>query len=185
MNPELAVEERLRRLESQVRRARMWSVAMTVALGAVVFASMQAPQAKELNVDLLRTRKLEVVDAAGRVRGALGPDPRFGEEDVVALILRGPGDSKPRTMLYTSGNSSELIMDAVGGRAYVFAATQSSGITLSSPPEGVDVIPGPLLQMMSEGGDTKLEMARASAKPDAASPRVTIRPELGLVRTGK
>ena len=85
MNPELAVEERLRRLESQVRRARMWSVATTVALGAVVFASMQAPQAKELIVDSVTARSFRVVDTAGELRGEFGTES--GQPNNVLLRL--------------------------------------------------------------------------------------------------
>ena len=113
MNPELAVEERLRRLESQVRRARMWSVAMTVALGAVVFASMQAPQAKETRSDTLVARELRIVDEKGVTRASLGPDNDNPSE--VSLDMRARDRQRgPRARIRVGEESSTLELDGDG-----------------------------------------------------------------------
>lgn len=113
MSSELAVEERLRRLESQVRRARMWSVATTVALGAVVFASMQVPQAKETRSDTLVARELRIVDEKGVTRATLGPDNDNPSE--VSLEIRARDRQKgPKARIRVADESATIELDGDG-----------------------------------------------------------------------
>ena len=130
MNPELAVEERLRRLESQVRRARMWSVAMTVALGAVVFASMQAPQAKETRSDTLVARELRIVDEKGVERASLGPD--LDNPSEVSLDLRARDRQKgPKARIRVGEDAAQLDLAGDGLPASIWMANSNSGASVS------------------------------------------------------
>lgn len=164
MNTELAVEERLRRLESQVRRARMWSVATTVALGAVVFVSMQVPQAKELNVDKITARQFTLVDEAGHLRGSFGPDGRWGaEESAVSLTLLGPSmvsNSRVYVRAGLSGSEIQLSDSWHNTGAWMEAGQERAGFRAGSAPKGATGVTSVNASLLSEAGEGRLELRR-------------------------
>lgn len=193
MNPELAVEERLCRLENQVRRARMWSVAMTAALGAVVFASMQAPQAKELNVQRVTAREFRVVDESGQERGMLGLDGRRGrEEGAVSLWFRGPLGSGNSVLLLAGATSTELrLRDGVAAEAMVGTGKGSAGFHASALARTGSPIYRPTASLSAKDGEGSLELHKldshvgpgSATSIDLSGPKLRITPEAGLVQS--
>ncbi|MBK7878478.1 MAG: hypothetical protein IPJ77_22715 [Planctomycetes bacterium] len=192
MNPELAVEERLRRLESQVRRARMWSVAMTVALGAVVFASMQAPQEQVLKVESVTAREFRVVDESGLERGVFWIDGRRGpEESAVSLSLSGPPGSGNQVSLLAGATSTELRLRD-GSSAEVLACTNKdgAGFHASSLAKVGSPIYLPTASLTATGGEGVLELHKLDTRVVGSTtsiamsgPKVRVSPEGGLVQT--
>ncbi len=161
MNPELAVEERLRRLESQVRRARMWSVATTVALGAVVLASMQAPQAKESRSDTLVARELRIVDEKGVTRATLGPDNSNPSE--VSLDLRSKDWRKgPMARIRVGERSAQLDLGGDGLPAAVSMENDERGayVSLGARVDEKDTVKNSVAQLSTSGHSGSLQLSR-------------------------
>ncbi|MBI5362566.1 MAG: hypothetical protein HZA53_05255 [Planctomycetes bacterium] len=188
MNPELAVEERLRRLEYQVRRARMWSVAMSVALGAVVFASMQAPQAKQFDADLVRVRRIELIDASGAVRGSLGLERELGEEAIALELLAAPGSGTKAILWASSTAGLSLKHESMQGSLELVAEDRSAMLTVNSG--NSPKTEGGWSRLRSQDGDTWLDMVHtATEEPyegwfEYKSARVRLSPDEGLEQFG-
>ena len=103
---------------------------------------MSEPQGPESDADLLRARRVEVVDGDGNVRVVLGaveaPDgsPSFG----LALL---DADGRPRAWLALPPSGPELAFN-LGGNVVVHVGVTDAG------PEAVDV--GPYIQLSDRDG---------------------------------
>lgn len=135
-------EERVRRLESRVRRAQAWSVACTVALGVVVLVSMQATQAKELVADRVIAQRYELVDEQGAQRGFLGSDLRVGAgEQSVALALFGPpmaSNSRVYVRAGLGGGEIRLVDSWKNVEAMIQAGEEGARFMAGSAPKGAN-----------------------------------------------
>ncbi len=127
---EMNIEERLRCLESQVRRARAWSISATVALGAILLGSMQTPQPKELNVERVVARELRIVDEIGALRAALGPDG-LNPGDVSLDLRSADRENGPMARIRVGQESAQLDLGGDGLPSSVYLENDRSGAFVS------------------------------------------------------
>jgi lipopolysaccharide export LptBFGC system permease protein LptF len=100
------VEERLQRLEKEVRTWRRVGVGALLVAGATfLMAAKPAPQVSEE----LRARKFTLVDEAGEVRGGMGVIPA-GNDFLSGATTLGLTNGKSRVMLVVMKDQSELRM---------------------------------------------------------------------------
>lgn len=180
------LEARVRTLERSATRWRAFGGASVLALGTVLLGAMQTASPKELNVDVVRTQKIELLDDVGNVRGTWGPEPRFGNKDI-SLTMRGPEGTHTRVMLFATDEAALTLTHSNSpGVLYLFADDDAAGLSLSSRGETSSV--GPTVQMTTQGGDSRFEMRHVmpagypSASKDIKSRTLTITPDVGVER---
>ena len=84
--------DRVQALEARNHRYRIALVLGAVVLGSAVSLGLARPKGRAQDVDeLLRTHRLEVIDAEGTVRAVLGMgddgQPRFGLLDAAGTVI--------------------------------------------------------------------------------------------------
>ena len=125
-----ALQIRLQRVEQRLRVAYLGWLISFVVIGVLGLGVQQATSQVPFQLDVLRTRGVEVVDAAGNVRIALN----VSAEGTSDFVLSG-SDGKARMWLSVraDGIPSMVLADAMGrGRIWLTAyPDRSSGIILS------------------------------------------------------
>lgn len=189
MNTTNSADERIEKLAAQVRWLRLWAIGATVVPSVAFLVAMQSPQPKELSVERIVTKKLDVVDDDGNVRGTWGPEPRFGNRDI-SLTMHGPAGTSTRVMLYATHEAAlTLNHTEKPGTLYLFADEDSAGMSLLS--RGTTNNAGPCFSVSSNAGDARLEMRRmisTDAVPVSGGAKersLALPPDLGLERRGQ
>jgi hypothetical protein len=161
-------EQRIRRLERQVRVLYAAAAALLVVLGLSVANSKSGPP------DTLRVRQITVVDANGTERvwiGAPVPDPvkqgkQLKRKGAAAGIILLDADGDERGGFLTADASKEiwLGLDSKKGQEATFLANPSGGthLTLSNAAGDqakVSLMARPML-MLRQGGQTTFQEPR-------------------------
>jgi hypothetical protein len=152
----LSVDARLERLESQLKvantRARRYRYGMTTTLGCLgIFVLLGANDITRL--DAIRTHRLEVLDAEGRVVLSAGTDAGGGRLDVWSptgenLMRLGSNDHGGDLAVWntdgvnvagawaTDGGGSLAAWDGQGKRAVTLAGSEAGGTMTLETPDG-------------------------------------------------
>lgn len=179
----LSVDARLERLELQVKvattRARRYRYAMTATLGCVgIFVLLGATDITRL--DAIRTHRLEVVDAQGRIVLSAGSDASGGRLDLWSplganLVRLGSNDHGGDLAVWntdgvnvagawaTEGGGSLAAWDGQGNRAVTLSGTASGGtMTLETPDAQAKIVlqaaASPSIAMTDTNGNQRLTL---------------------------
>jgi hypothetical protein len=132
-----SMHARLERLEHRLRATYIgWLITIVVigvlALGVQQAASQQTGAPQPVPLDVLKTRGLEIVDAAGNVRISLGVSPEGIAE---VMLTESSGRARMWFTVRPDGIPSVVLADSSGrGRIWMTAyPDRSSGMIFSDP----------------------------------------------------
>lgn len=96
---------------------------LNVACAAVSVSQLPRAHAAENAIsDIVRTRQLQVVDGAGRVRASIVVHPAKGNEEETVVLRLVNGDGRPGVKLASSDTKAGLaLVDRQGDYVQVFA----------------------------------------------------------------